>query len=50
MSDCCAVNVEQEEERIRAAYAMRGEDRRYSWLNPSYVFAMQSLEEKIAKE
>ncbi len=36
-----------EEARIRAAYARRVGDSRYSWFNPSYVFMMQQLEHRM---
>ena len=39
--------VTAEEARIRAAYARRVSDSRYSWFNPSYVFMMQRLEHRM---
>lgn len=36
-----------EEERIRAVYAQRADSHRYSWFNPGYLYAMQSLEREI---
>ena len=36
-----------EEQRIRLAYARRGQRWRYDWANPAYVFAMQTLEQAM---
>ncbi len=36
-----------EEDRIRAAYARRGGDKRYSWLNPGHLFIVQQRERKV---
>jgi ubiquinone/menaquinone biosynthesis C-methylase UbiE len=40
-------SIRDEEARIRAAYARRVGDGRYSWFNPSYVFIMQQLEHRL---
>ncbi len=39
----------REEERIRAAYARRSRDDRYSWFNPGYLFMMQEREKKVLR-
>jgi ubiquinone/menaquinone biosynthesis C-methylase UbiE len=47
MVDLSSGTVEVEEARIRAAYAKRQEDTRYSWFNSGHLFMVQERERRL---
>lgn len=47
MNDLPPEVVEVEEDRIRAAYAKRQADPRYSWFSPGHLFMMQARERQL---